>query len=914
VPSLLTFARWAKLFLLSPAGIRERSRSILRSFYFYIIPGTWALLLLLLIPLEDARPGSAQAAYDHAWNLFLMGRLTDSQQEAEQGYKQFQNSNTEWASRFQILEAEAMLWRGMSDDALRLLAAYPNSTNSDDNVRKLAIQAIALAHKHQLSKAGEKLAQAEYLCKTETLASCGYVFNVLGNLAIMQGNIHEASQHFLGCLSFAQVHNNRFLEASALINLGWIALQIDHFDEAVDWSQNAHRISIEIGAQGLAQASAGNLGWAYFQLGDDERALELFLDAEKSATRLGNLRDELKWISDAGYIYRDTGDSDRAAQSYRRALNLARQINSKEDIVNALEDLARVSVVSGKLDEASAYLDQVTSMESASAKGLSGYVMLTQGILAAARHQDQQAETLFRAIQSNPANPTTTRLGAGDELAGLYELEGNTKAAERTYIITLTAFESARAQLRNENSRLPFAANATGIYDHYIHLLVEQGRSAEALATADQSRARTLAQGLGLAESKTSYHTSQSVLKVQIAEKLSSGAKAHPLFSASCGTTKVVPFQNRTFNTGCSVLNPRQIAQSSGATLLFYWLGSERSYLWAITPAKIALFPLPAQKEIAARVERYRKALLDAEDPQQTGNEDGETLYQLLVAPAAKLIRPNSPVMILADGALNQLNFETLLAPGPGVSPQVTPGAGAHYWIDDQTLLSAPSLELLAAARPAAGGSRKLLLLGNPVTPSPEYPSLPLFGLEMTQIAGHFASRQAAVFAGQQATPAAYLGSNPAQYAYIHFVSHAIASRADPLDSAIILSGSTLSGGRTGEESYKLYAREIMQHPIDARLVTISACYGSGTRSYAGEGLVGLSWAFLRAGAHNVIGALWEVSDDSTPRLMDALYQGLADGQNPASALRRAKLNLLHSPGKFRAPYYWAPFQIYTRR
>ena len=57
-------------------------------------------------------------------------------------------------------------------------------------------------------------------------------------------------------------------------------------------------------------------------------------------------------------------------------------------------------------------------------------------------------------------------------------------------------------------------------------------------------------------------------------------------------------------------------------------------------------------------------------------------------------------------------------------------------------------------------------------------------------------------------------------------------------------------------------------------MVTKRACYGSGTRSYAGEGLVGLSWAFLRAGAHNVIGALWEVSDESTPRLMDTLYQG----------------------------------------
>src|ERR1017187_8563427 len=74
--------------------------------------------------------------------------------------------------------------------------------------------------------------------------------------------------------------------------------------------------------------------------------------------------------------------------------------------------------------------------------------------------------------------------------------------------------------------------------------------------------------------------------------------------------------------------------------------------------------------------------------------------------------------------------------------------------------------------------------------------------------------------------------------------------------------------------------------------------------------VVGLSWAFLRAGAHNVIGALWEVSDDSTPRMMDALYQGLEDGMSPSAALRQAKLTLLHSQGSFRRPFYWASFQI----
>jgi CHAT domain-containing protein len=113
-------------------------------------------------------------------------------------------------------------------------------------------------------------------------------------------------------------------------------------------------------------------------------------------------------------------------------------------------------------------------------------------------------------------------------------------------------------------------------------------------------------------------------------------------------------------------------------------------------------------------------------------------------------------------------------------------------------------------------------------------------------------------------------------------------------------------------DSYKLYARDIVKHPLSAYLVTISACNGSGTRAYSGEGLVGLSWAFLRAGAHNVVAALWEVSDAPTPQLMDRLYQELSQEQDPASALRAAKLTPLKSDSVYKKPFYWAPFQLYS--
>ena len=150
------------------------------------------------------------------------------------------------------------------------------------------------------------------------------------------------------------------------------------------------------------------------------------------------------------------------------------------------------------------------------------------------------------------------------------------------------------------------------------------------------------------------------------------------------------------------------------------------------------------------------------------------------------------------------------------------------------------------------------------------------------------------------------LNSHPEKFSHIHFVAHGTASRLSPLDSAIVLSKGALE-----TDSFKLYARDIVQHPIRADLVTISACYGAGSRAYSGEGLVGLAWAFLRAGAHNVIASLWEVTDASTEQLMDHFYDELEKGATPQEALRAAKLALLHG-GAFHNPFYWAPFQLYA--
>src|SRR5690606_29447149 len=105
-------------------------------------------------------------------------------------------------------------------------------------------------------------------------------------------------------------------------------------------------------------------------------------------------------------------------------------------------------------------------------------------------------------------------------------------------------------------------------------------------------------------------------------------------------------------------------------------------------------------------------------------------------------------------------------------------------------------------------------------------------------------------------------------------------------------------------------ARDVAAMPLAADLVTVSACRSAGERAYAGEGLVGFAWAFLRAGSSRVVAGLWDVDDRSTAMLMDEVYARIAQGTPPPTALREAKLKLIEQG--FPKPYYWAPFQIFT--
>jgi CHAT domain-containing protein len=253
---------------------------------------------------------------------------------------------------------------------------------------------------------------------------------------------------------------------------------------------------------------------------------------------------------------------------------------------------------------------------------------------------------------------------------------------------------------------------------------------------------------------------------------------------------------------------------------------------------------------------------------------------------------------VVADSKIYSINFETL------VSSQ---GAD-HYWIEDVELENARSIDLLMASHPKRSPAKSVLLIGAPAQADPHYPELPHAKDEMASVEKHFPSGKVTKFAGRDATPDSYLRNSPGMYKFIHLSTHGTPNAIDPLQSAIIL-----SSGKDG--NFKLLARDIIdgKERLNAELVTISACEGVGTQLQSLEGLLGLEWAFMRAGAHQVVAAVWDQDHAVTPALMDDFYDQLTHGKSAVDALHHAKLSILKAGGFHAAPYYWASLQLYTR-
>jgi len=780
------------------------------------------------------------------------GQLDAALHDVDAAFARYQ-SGPELAARFRVQKAHILMLRGSYSESLQLLnEPLPAAlVRSDSEVQRKMVQGLALNYLQQFDASDQAIAQAERMVATMRSALIGDVAQARGTLELNRGDYSRAAAAFHVAATDARERNLPRAELNAVASLGNVAMWQEHYDEALDHFKLALEKSRSVGAAVVEAKTLGNLGWNYSAVGDFDNAENLLSDAVKKSAQAGLVGDQTYWLNSLAGVYFQQHRYAEADSLAHKAYGLAEGQDDKGTVTQCLNTLSEIALAIGHLDNAEKSNREATQIENAGLDQFGiHYSQLIEGRVEVGRRHHQAAEASFQKLLADPKVETALKWEAHARLAQVFAAEKQPAKAEGEFRRAIETVQNAQRSVHRDEFRVSFLSSAIEFYDAYVNFLVEQKRPLDALKIADLSRAQTLEEGL------------------------SSSAPKEPAKSA---------------------FNPQSIARRLNSTLLFYWLAEGRSYLWVINSAKTSMITLPGSADIDAGVKSYRQSFFDPRDPLETGNADGRKLYSLLVAPAEKLIPRNSRVVILPDGSLNLLNFETL----------IVPGSEPHYWIEDVTITTANSLALLSrtslAAPPKDG---RLLVVGDALAASTDFPPLPQGGKEVGLLQNYFSSAQRLELTGANATATRFLSSQPEKFSYLHFATHGTASRTRPLESAVILS--------PDGDSYKLYARDVVKHPLTAYLVTISACNGAGTKSYAGEGLVGLSWAFLRAGAHNVIAGLWEVSNASTPQLMDELYKGLHAGEDPATALRKAKLALVHSNGNYRKPFYWAPLLLYS--
>ena len=347
------------------------------------------------------------------------------------------------------------------------------------------------------------------------------------------------------------------------------------------------------------------------------------------------------------------------------------------------------------------------------------------------------------------------------------------------------------------------------------------------------------------------------------------------------------------------------------------------------------------KRDFDGKLRKIAQALADPSSDPQGIAHDLSVISQTLLKPAADLLKGKKQLLVLPDGSLNLIPFDLLTATPETYRPLV----------QDVVLRVVPSLRLLQGRTANQGQPSKttgLAALGDPIyAKAPQVPNLteeelrvatrgtnylsyfsplPETRTEVEAIAKLFGNEPVKMLLGPQATESHVKKLDLGSARYLHFATHGIIGGEVPGigEPALVL------GDEPGSDGF-LKASEAETLKLNADLTVLSACKTGNGEMVEGEGVLGMSRAFLVAGSKAVVVSLWSVESKATEDLMVTFYTHLRAGQESAEALRLAKLEIMGraggtdgsgrgvqvqpgAPSQGRQhPFYWAPFILVGR-
>ncbi|HLE21470.1 MAG TPA: CHAT domain-containing tetratricopeptide repeat protein, partial [Vicinamibacteria bacterium] len=725
-------------------------------------------------------------------------------------------------------------------------------------------------------------------------------------------------QRAIGYYARALENNHRISsahgEAETLIHLGRVHLSLGETEKGLASFRTALQLFESLGRVRMESVALSDIGKALGLLARDVEALDYYTRALTLYEASGFRREEASALNDVGRIEERRGRVETAVRHYRRALALSRETQDRFAESQSLLNLARIARASGDLDQARRDAEQALGLAEELRSNVASYALRASYFASIHELHEFYVDLLMELHGKRPSE-------GFDRLA----FQASEKARARSLLETLS---EEQPDGRDLDPKL-------------LERRAQLERKIRASAGAWEKRTGRAAVGEAPASSSSELDELLAELD-RVRAVIRSQAPGYDLLESGLASAEEI--QNELLD--------------SSTLMLSYFLGADRSFLWALTRTTLAVHVLPPREEIETRVQTLYRLLAARERIQdetakeyyQRVSDSDREFWESASLLSTELLGPvvgelgTKRLVIVGDGALHHFPFSALPIPAPAGDSDALPLIAEHEIVRLPSASTLVALKARDLARPKP--PKTVAILADPVfdrqdprveTKDPGAPvakALPVsssawaltraledVGLgEGESVPRLLASQQEAkgilsmvppeeslAALGFDASRALATSGELTQYQVIHFATHGILNTKQPELSGIILS-MVDEQGNPQDGFLRLHDIETLHLP--ANLVVLSACSSGLGKEVKGEGMIGLVRGFMSAGADRVLASYWNVDDEATAELMKRFYGNLfTRSLAPAAALREAQRSMWQEK-RWRSPFYWAAFEL----
>lgn len=718
-------------------------------------------------------------------------------------------------------------------------------------------------------------------------------YSNMGNLLNLMGRYYDAIKYFNKYLEFQIEMGHKSEEAKAYGNLGNSYSALGEFEKAIQYHQKRLEITLEIGDRDGEGQTYGNIGIAFNHLRKFKEAIEYHSKCLNIAKEIGDRNSEGKAYGSLGCAYCSLGKYQESIEFQENCLAIAVELGDKigeaasygnlgvvykslQGYHKALEchekDLKLCSEVGEKRGEASAHFSI-------------GQLYYTLGVVSRQK-QDQDDAT------------------------------SHMKQAEHHLKESLQCYERLFDDLQEQDQfKVSLLERFHKVYKLLTIVCLENQDPVGGLLVSERGRARALGDLLHMKYGVQEQINASSPFSLSDLESVFLNSKVTVVFYAQIESNRAIWILsgNRLLFSLQSGLPGKDQDISDLVKHSYDRIGvraaanCEDRSIGAVLDDDDVLEEVAGESSQIVEGNTLKGAtdttlrniyLLDGELEDEEGNPL-ELLYDLLVTPVENAFGEDE-ILIIPDGPMFSVPFASLKDPKTG-----------RFLSETKRIRLAPSLSTLQTIQDSSEEfhcKSGALIVGDPEIgkvmfrgKERSFHPLPGARKEAERI-GEILNVKP--ITGSEATKETILQKLGEGVSVIHFAAHGS-------EKGQILLAPTTSASAEGsipdEKDFVLTTHEAQQHGIRAQLVVLSCCH-SGRGEVKAEGLMGLSRAFLAAGAQAVVASLWAIDDQATLDFMCSFYSHLKSGKSASTSLHQGMKELRESESRYNEPMYWSPF------